>query len=251
MGDLVLTQDEVNPVMEQLLENGIEVTALHNHLLRSEPGTMYMHVSGHGDSVKLAAALHDGARAEQDADGEPAAPPRAQAAPELDTAAIDAAIGQGKANGPVYQCSIPRAEAIRRRHGGAGPDGVGHRDQFQGTDGGKAAITGDFVLPAEEVNPVLRALHAARHRGDGDPQPHARRRAAPVLHAFLGERRSAEAGTGLRAGARPREDQKGLAKGVRRSGSTPPPGRPTNGLADRLYAESIRGSTCRQDDRRT
>ena len=60
MGDLVLTGDEVNPVMKKLLESGIEVTALHNHLLRSEPGTMYMHVSGHGEPVKLAAALHDG-----------------------------------------------------------------------------------------------------------------------------------------------------------------------------------------------
>ena len=60
MGDLVLTGDEVNPVMKKLLESGIEITALHNHLLRSEPATMYMHVAGQGDPVKLATALHRG-----------------------------------------------------------------------------------------------------------------------------------------------------------------------------------------------
>src|SRR6516225_1256987 len=58
MGDLVLTMDEVSPVMKKLVESGIEVTALHNHLLRNQPFTMYMHVLGHGDPVKLAAALH-------------------------------------------------------------------------------------------------------------------------------------------------------------------------------------------------
>src|SRR5829696_6526344 len=112
MGDLVLTHDEVNPVMKKLLENGIEITALHNHLLRSEPGTMYMHVAGHGDSVKLAAALHDGLAQSKTPMG--AAAPAAQAAPEFDTAAIDAAMGfKGKANGPVFQYSIPRAEAVK------------------------------------------------------------------------------------------------------------------------------------------
>src|SRR5215208_1750189 len=77
MGDLVLTGDEVNPVMKKLLENGIEVTALHNHLLRSEPGTMYMHVAGHGDPVKLARALHDGLALSKT----PMGPPAAAAAP--------------------------------------------------------------------------------------------------------------------------------------------------------------------------
>src|SRR5207245_8109426 len=60
MGDLVVTQDEVNPVMRKLEEGGIEITALHNHLLRAEPMTLYMHIQGHGDAVKLAAAIHDG-----------------------------------------------------------------------------------------------------------------------------------------------------------------------------------------------
>ena len=86
MGDLVLTHDEVNPVMKKLLENGIEVTALHNHLLRAEPGTMYMHVAGHGDSVKLGDDPARGLAREQDADrGETSRqspPAAAQAAPE-------------------------------------------------------------------------------------------------------------------------------------------------------------------------
>ena len=60
MGDLVLTETEITPVMTKLAEGGVEITALHNHLLRAQPATFYMHVLGHGDPVKLAAALHDG-----------------------------------------------------------------------------------------------------------------------------------------------------------------------------------------------
>jgi hypothetical protein len=160
MGDLVLTGDEVNPVMKTLLENGIEVTALHNHLLRSEPATMYMHVSGHGDPVKLAKALHDGLVNSKTPMG-PAAP-AAQASIDLDTAAVDTAMGfKGKANGPVFQFSIPRAEPVKD-HDMEVPEPMGSAIaiNFQGTGGGKAAITGDFVLTADEVNPVLKALRS-------------------------------------------------------------------------------------------
>ena len=160
MGDLVLTQDEVNPVMKKLLENGIEVTALHNHLLRSAPGTMYMHVGGHGDPVKLAAALREGLGQSKTPMG--AAPPAPQAAPDFNTGAVDAVIGfKGKANGPVFQFSIPRAEPVRD-HGMDVPEAMGSAIaiNFQGTGGGKAAITGDFVLTADEVNPVLKALRS-------------------------------------------------------------------------------------------
>jgi hypothetical protein len=161
MGDLVLTGDEVNPVMKKLLESGLDVTALHNHLLRSEPGTMYMHVSGHGEPVKLAAALHDGLAMSKT----PLGPPAAAAAPPtlgFDTAVVDAAMGfKGKANGPVFQFSIPRAEPVKD-HGMEVPEAMGSAIaiNFQGTGGGKAAITGDFVLTADEVNPVLRALRS-------------------------------------------------------------------------------------------
>ena len=161
---------------------------------------MYMHVAGHGDPVKLAAALHDGlALSKTPLAALPAArQPSRAAAVDLDTAAIEQALGaKGKANGGVYQFSIPRAEPIK--DGGMEvPAAMGSAIaiNFQPTGGGKAAITGDFVLTAKEVNPVLRALRDERHRGDGAAQPHARRRAAAVLHALLGERRCAEARQG-------------------------------------------------------
>src|SRR5215204_713524 len=151
MGDLVLTHDEINPVMTVLIENGIEVTALHNHLLRSEPATMYMHVAGHGDPVKLAKVLHDALALSKTPLGPPAA--AAQASLDFDTVAVDAAIGfRGKANGPVFQYSIPRAEPVKD-HGMEVPEPMGSAIaiNFQGTGGGKAAITGDFVLTADEV----------------------------------------------------------------------------------------------------
>jgi hypothetical protein len=162
MGDLVLTHDEVNPVMKALEDNGIEITALHNHLLRSSPATMYMHVDGHGDAVKLATALHQALALSKTPMG--ASPPPASPAPplDLDTAKLDQALGaKGTVNGGVYQFTIPRGDAPKS-DGMAIPTamGSGIAINFQPTGGGKAAITGDFVLIANEVNPVIRALEA-------------------------------------------------------------------------------------------
>src|SRR5271167_1081609 len=114
MGDLVLTMDEVASVMTKLAAGGIDVTALHNHLLRNQPFTMYMHVLGHGDPVKLAAALHT-ALAESKTPLSAAAAPSPTPSPiDLDTAAIDQTLGaKGTNNGGVYQFSIPRAEPIK------------------------------------------------------------------------------------------------------------------------------------------
>jgi hypothetical protein len=159
MGDVVLTEEEVNPVMAKLAAAGIEITALHNHLLRNRPFTMYMHVLGHGDPVTLAAALRT-ALAEIKT---PFAASPAGAAPpsvDLDTAAIDRELGaKGKNVGGVYQFGIPRAETITDG-GMVVPPAMGSAIgiSFQPTGGGKAAITGDFVLIASEVNPVLKAL---------------------------------------------------------------------------------------------
>ncbi len=209
MGDLVLTEDEVNPVMQKLAENGIEITALHNHLLRAQPSTLYMHVLGHGDPARLAAILHDGLAlsktplgtatastssqppaagsgqpaqavaasgssqvftpgSEQPArtaavstsSQSPAAGSEQPARLDIDTAMIDRVLGaKGNAAGGVYQVSVPRAETI---HDGSMevPVAMGSAEaiNFQPTGNGKAAITGDFVLTAQEVNPVLRAL---------------------------------------------------------------------------------------------
>jgi hypothetical protein len=164
MGDLVLTGEEVNPVMTKLLDSGIEITALHNHLLRSTPATMYMHVDGHGDPVKLAQILH-AALAESGtpmavASGSQPPAPSAAAEPEFDTAAVEQALGRkGKMNGGIYQLSVPRAEPVKDA-GMEVPEAMGSAIaiNFQPTGGGKAAITGDFVLTADEVNPVLKAL---------------------------------------------------------------------------------------------
>ena len=158
MGDLVLTEDEVNPVMAKLAEAGIEVTALHNHLLRNRPFTMYMHVLGQGDPVQLAAALH--AALAESKTPFAAAPAGAVRPLDLDTAAIDKTLGaKGKNNGGVYSFGFPRAETIKDG-GMVVPPAMGSANSinFQPTGGGKAAITGDFVLIASEVNPVLKAL---------------------------------------------------------------------------------------------
>src|SRR3954453_6320122 len=162
MGDLVLTQEEVNPVMSRLAEGGIEITALHNHLLRAQPATMYMHVEGHGDPVALAQAL----RAALERSGTPLGAP-AKPSPDagtqgatLDTAAIERALGRkGTANGKVPQGSVPRAGPVADG-GMAVPPAMGSAEaiNFQAAGEGEAAATGDFVLTAEQVNPVLRAL---------------------------------------------------------------------------------------------
>ena len=159
MGDIVLTQDEVNPVMKKLEEGGIEITALHNHLLRSEPMTLYMHVFGEGDPVALATALHAGLALSK-TPMENAKSGTGQPQIEFDTAAVDQALGRkGKANGGVYQFTILRAEKITDG-GMTVPASMGSAIgiNLQSTGGGKAAITGDFVLIGSEVNPVLRAL---------------------------------------------------------------------------------------------
>ena len=146
--------------MNTLAEGGIEITAIHNHLLRNKPFTMYMHVSGHGDPGELATTLRT-ALADSDTPlVAPAGAAPAAASIELDTAAIDRTLGQkGKISGGVYQVSIPRAEVVKA-DGREVPDAMGSAIaiNFQPTGRGTAAIAGDFVLAPKEVNPVLRAL---------------------------------------------------------------------------------------------
>ena len=158
MGDLVLTEDEVGPVMRALQQKGVEQTALHNHVLKESPRVMYMHVAGQGDPVKLAQAV----RTALGQSKTPMAPPAASAAGpiDLDTAAVSRALGVGgKVNGGVYQVSVPRRETIHEGGQEVPPAmGVATGINFQPSGGGKAAITGDFVLVASEVNPVIRAL---------------------------------------------------------------------------------------------
>jgi hypothetical protein len=163
MGDLVLLETEINPVMTKLIENGIEITAIHNHVLRGSPVTFYMHIGGHGDPVKMATAIRT-ALAESKTPLTPPAPPATPPAIDLDTAQLDQIIGaKGQANGGVYQFGVPRRDPITENGvqiAPAGPMGLATAINFQPTGGGKAAITGDFVLTGEEVNRVIKALRA-------------------------------------------------------------------------------------------
>ncbi len=158
MGDLVLTQEEIGPVMKVLSQDGIAVTAVHNHLLRAEPMTLYMHVSGRGDPVKLAEALHQALSMSHT----PLGPAPASAAQpfDLDQAAIEKTLGHsGKVNGGVLQVAVPRADPVKDGGMEIPPSmGTAIALNVQPTGNGKAAATGDFVLTAEEVNPVLKAL---------------------------------------------------------------------------------------------
>jgi hypothetical protein len=157
MGDLVLAEDEVAPVMAELQAGGIEITALHNHLIGESPRVMYMHIHGMGNAANLGKAIHAAITKTKTPDASPAAAP-----PDLDidTKQIDQILGHsGKNNGGIYQVGVPRAEHVT--DGGMvipNSMGVATALNFQPTGGGKAAITGDFVLIGKEVNPVIKAL---------------------------------------------------------------------------------------------
>ena len=159
MGDLVLTESEVEPVMMKLQQEGIEQTALHNHLLNESPRIMYMHVAGHGDPAKLAAALKDALALTKTPAAAPA-PASQQQNLGIDTSQIDTTLGyQGKSNNGIYQFSVPRAETIHDMDTEIPPSmGTATSINFQPTGNGRAAITGDFVLLGSEVNPVIKAL---------------------------------------------------------------------------------------------
>jgi len=158
MGDLVLLESEV-PVLGKLQDGGLEQTALHNHVLHESPRVMYMHIGGHGAPARLAAAIHAALALTRTPFGAPAA-----AAPAgsfgIDSAQIGQILGyHGKVNGGVYQVGVPRAEKITA-DGIDVPTSMGLATaiNFQPTGDGKTAITGDFVLIGNEVNPVIRAL---------------------------------------------------------------------------------------------
>jgi uncharacterized protein DUF1259 len=160
MGDLVLTEDEVEPVMMKLQEGGIQESALHNHLLGESPHVMYLHIASHGDPVQMAKVIHEALALTKTP--APDATPAAQTSTELgfDQKQIEQIIGHaGKVNGGILQIGVPRAETITDSGIAVPPSmGVATALNFQPTGSGKAAITGDFVLLGAEVNPVIKAL---------------------------------------------------------------------------------------------
>jgi hypothetical protein len=160
MGDLVLADNEITPVITALQAGGVEQTAIHHHLIRESPRVLYVHVHGHGDPVKIAQTIRAAVARTKIP---PAAPAPAATAPEtfgLDTLALAKELGYtGRVAGGVYQVSVARAEAIREGDFEVPPAmGLGTAMNFQPTGAGKAAITGDFVMVSSEVNPVIRAL---------------------------------------------------------------------------------------------
>jgi Domain of Unknown Function (DUF1259) len=161
MGDLVLTQEEVNPVMSALLENGLEVTALHNHFFWDEPRMFYMHVHGHGSPAELARKVKPAIDLIGKNAARPAAPaPVAASAPALDTARLAQIIGtQGEQTGAVYKITIGRND-LKLAEMGAPINarmGLNTWAAFVGTNE-NAAIAGDVAMVSSEVTPVLKAL---------------------------------------------------------------------------------------------
>ncbi len=162
MGDLVLLETEIKPVMTKLLNGGLDVTAVHNHILRASPATFYMHVGGHGDPEKMAAVIRSALSASNTPFDAPATTAGPAPAVDLDTAKLDQIMGvKGTATGGVYQFAVPRRDpAMESGMQVNTPLGGANAINFQPTGNGKAAITGDFLVTGNEVNPLIRALRA-------------------------------------------------------------------------------------------
>ncbi len=160
MGDLVLLESEVNPVMSKLRASGIEITAVHNHVLNETPQVLYMHYLGHGDAVELAKSLRAALAMSKTPLGAPAAPAPAPTSPPAFIKTIEDTLGRkGTFNGGVLAFGVPRAETITENGMTlTTPQGVAESINFQETIPGEVATTGDFILKAEEVNPVISAL---------------------------------------------------------------------------------------------
>lgn len=158
MGDLVLTESELEPVMLKLQQTGVQQSAIHNHLVGESPRVLYMHIASHGDAVQMAKAIHD-ALALTRTPG-PDSAPAAGTDLGVDQKQIEQILGRtGKVNGGILQISVPRADRITDSGMEVPPSmGVATAINFQPTGSGKAAITGDFVLVAKEVNLVIKAL---------------------------------------------------------------------------------------------
>ena len=162
MGDLVLLESEITPVMTKLLDGGLDITAVHNHILRASPATFYMHVGGHGDPEKMAAVIRSALSGSSTPFDAPATTAGPAPAVDLDTAKLDEIMGvKGTASGGVYQFAVPRREpAMESGMQVNTPLGGANAINFQPTGNGKAAITGDFLVTGNEVNPLIRALRA-------------------------------------------------------------------------------------------
>jgi hypothetical protein len=235
MGDTVMTEDEISPVMLKLQQNGIGQSALHHHLLYENPRVYYMHLMAMGDPVKIAEAIKSAldltktppqavAPATNSGNGAESGNPSGTAAASpannqpadigIDTAQIDSVLGfKGKVNGGVYQISVPRANKITEMGMEIPPSmGTATAINFQPTGAGKAAITGDFVMTGDEVNNVIRALRengieaTALHNHSLDDEPR-----IFYMH-FWANDAAVKLAKGLRAALDKTNSQKGQAQ---------------------------------------
>ena len=161
MGDLVLLEDEVNPVMEKLRSAGFEISAVHNHLIDETPRVIYMHYMGHGEVSQIAGSLRAALAISKTPLEKPAAATEQPAQPSW-VKTVDGSMGRlGTFKGGVLSYGIPRADTITVGDLTIAPAaGVAESINFQEADTGNVATTGDFVLTADEVNPVISELHA-------------------------------------------------------------------------------------------
>jgi uncharacterized protein DUF1259 len=163
MGDLVLLQTELNPVMEKLRMSGFDITGVHNHLINETPHVMYMHYMGHGKAAELAASLKAALALSKTPLIKPSAPVAKPAEPAFEKTVEDVLGRKGTFNAGVLGFGVPRAEAVTMGGMTIPPSmGLAETINFQEAGPGKVATTGDFVLTSEEVNPVISALEEHR-----------------------------------------------------------------------------------------
>jgi hypothetical protein len=161
MGDLVLLEDEINPVMEKLHSSGIEISAVHNHLIDETPHVMYMHYMGHGAASQLATGLRTALAVSKTPLEKPASAAENTALPDWVNTVEDALARKGTYKGGVLSYGVPRADSITMAGITIAPAaGVAEAINFRSADSGNVATTGDFVLTAEEVNSVISELQA-------------------------------------------------------------------------------------------
>jgi hypothetical protein len=159
MGDLVLLEEELNPVMAKLRASGFEISAVHNHLMEETPRVMYMHYMGHGPAAQLATSLHAALALSKTPLEKPAAAAEEPAPPAWVKTVEDAVTRKGTFKGGVLSYGVPRSDTITMSGMTIAPAaGVGEAINFQATNSGDVATTGDFVLTADEVNPVISEL---------------------------------------------------------------------------------------------
>jgi hypothetical protein len=159
MGDLVLLDRELNPVMAKLRSAGFEITAVHNHLMEEIPKVLYLHYMGHGTAAQLATALRAALSVSKTPLEKPAAPPE-EPAPPAWVKSVEGAVGRkGTFKGGVLSYGVPRSDTITMAGMTIPPAaGVGEAINFQAAASRNVATTGDFVLTADEVNPVISEL---------------------------------------------------------------------------------------------